>query len=118
MAAQMVKNLPAVQETQFRSLGREFIPWRRKWLPTPGFLPREFHGQRSLEVYSPRDHKELDTTEWLTYILPVLGGISKEEGRQADMGAQGAVGQHVASAEMAPPGEAMSSQSLEAFSSR
>ena len=114
----MVKNLPAVQETQFRSLGREFIPWRRKWLPTPGFLPREFHGQRSLEVYSPRDHKELDTTEWLTYILPVLGGRSKEEGRQADMGAQGAVGQHVASAEMAPPGEAMSSRSLEAFSSR
>ena len=29
------------------------IPWRRKWLPTPVFLPGEFHGQRSLEVYSP-----------------------------------------------------------------
>ena len=24
------------------------IPWSRKWLPTPVFLPREFHGQRSL----------------------------------------------------------------------
>ena len=24
------------------------IPWRRKWLPTPGFLPRKFHGWRSL----------------------------------------------------------------------
>ena len=24
------------------------IPWRRKWQPTPGFLPGEFHGQRSL----------------------------------------------------------------------
>ena len=24
------------------------IPWRREWLPTPVFLPREFHGQRSL----------------------------------------------------------------------
>ena len=23
-------------------------PWRRKWLPTPVFLPGEFHGQRSL----------------------------------------------------------------------
>ena len=25
------------------------IPWRREWLPTPVFLPGEFHGQRSLE---------------------------------------------------------------------
>ena len=25
------------------------IPWRRKWLPTPVFLPGKFHGQRSLE---------------------------------------------------------------------
>ena len=24
------------------------IPWRRKWKPTPVFLPGEFHGQRSL----------------------------------------------------------------------
>ena len=24
------------------------IPWRRKWQPTPVFLPREFHGQRRL----------------------------------------------------------------------
>ena len=23
------------------------IPWRRKWQPTPVFLPRKFHGQRS-----------------------------------------------------------------------
>ena len=22
-------------------------PWRREWQPTPVFLPREFHGQRS-----------------------------------------------------------------------
>ena len=29
------------------------IPWRRKWQPTPVFLPRKFHGQRSLEGYSP-----------------------------------------------------------------
>ena len=27
------------------------IPWRRKWLPTPVFLPGEFHGQRSLVDY-------------------------------------------------------------------
>ena len=29
------------------------IPWRRKWPPTPVFLPGESHGQRSLEGYSP-----------------------------------------------------------------
>ena len=29
------------------------IPWRRAWLPTPVFLPGEFHGQRSLAGYSP-----------------------------------------------------------------
>ena len=36
----MVKNLPATQETWFRSLGWEY-PWRRKWQPTPVFLPGE-----------------------------------------------------------------------------
>jgi len=30
------------------------IPWRREWLPTPVFLPGEYHGQRSLVGYSPR----------------------------------------------------------------
>ena len=29
------------------------IPWRREWKLTPVFLPRESHGQRSLEGYSP-----------------------------------------------------------------
>ena len=28
------------------------IPWRRKWQPTPIFLPGESHGQRSLADYS------------------------------------------------------------------
>ena len=27
------------------------IPWRRKWQPTPVFLPGESHGQRSLVGY-------------------------------------------------------------------
>ena len=30
------------------------IPWRRKWQPTPVFLPGQSHGQRSLVGYSPR----------------------------------------------------------------
>ena len=28
-------------------------PWRRKWQPTPVFLPGKYHGQRSLAGYSP-----------------------------------------------------------------
>ena len=45
------------------------IPWRRKWLPNPLFLPGEFDGQRSLEVYSPWSHKESNMTEQLTLSL-------------------------------------------------
>ena len=41
------------------------IPWRRKWQPTPVSLPGKSHGQRSLVGYSPRGHKESDTTERL-----------------------------------------------------
>ena len=39
------------------------IPWRRKWQPTPVFLPGEFHGQRSLMGYSPDGYQESDVTE-------------------------------------------------------
>ena len=35
----VVKNLPAI--------------WRRKWQPTPVFLPGKVHGQRSLAGCSP-----------------------------------------------------------------
>jgi len=34
------------------------IPWRREWLFAPVFLPREFHGHRSLVGYSSWGHKE------------------------------------------------------------
>ena len=39
---------------------------------TPVFLPRESHGQKSLVGYSPWDHTESDTTEWLTLSLSVF----------------------------------------------
>ena len=42
------------------------IPWRRKWQPTPVFLPGESHEWRSLVGYSPWGCKESDTTEWTT----------------------------------------------------
>ena len=43
------------------------ISWRREWLPTPVFLPGEFHGQRNLAGYSPWGHKELDMTKRHTH---------------------------------------------------
>ena len=44
------------------------IPWRRKWQPTPVFLPGKslgffLLGRRSLADYSPCGRKESDTTE-------------------------------------------------------
>ena len=39
------------------------IPWRSKRQPALVFLPGEFHGQRSLEGYSPWGHRELNTSQ-------------------------------------------------------
>ena len=50
-----------MQETPVPSLDQE-DPWTRKWKPTP-FLPGKFHGQRSLEDYSPWGCKESDMDE-------------------------------------------------------
>ena len=38
-------------------------PWRRKWQPTPVFMPGKSHRWRSLVGYNPWGHKESDTTE-------------------------------------------------------
>ena len=66
----MVKNLPAMQETQVRSLGREdllekgmaihtsIVGWRIPWTEEPG---------RPMEVA-----KELDTTERLTFYMQLV----------------------------------------------
>ena len=47
------------------------IPWRRKWQPTPVFLPGESHGQRSLAGYSPWGCKESDMSKRLSTHAPV-----------------------------------------------
>ena len=59
LVAQMVKNLPAMQETPVQSPGQK-DPWRRKWQPTPVFLPGKSHRQSSLVGYSPWVWKESD----------------------------------------------------------
>ena len=41
----------------------EKMPWRRRWLPTPVFLPGKSHGQRSLVGYGPWGHKHDWPTE-------------------------------------------------------
>ena len=65
----MVKNLPAMQEIGVWYPGEGKIPWKREWLPTPIFLPGEFHGQSSLASYRPWDCKELDTTDRLAPVV-------------------------------------------------
>ena len=58
--AQLVKSLPARQETWVPSLDWE-DPLEKGRLPTLVFWPGEFHG-----LYSPRGHKESDMTERLS----------------------------------------------------
>ena len=60
--AQMVKNLPAMQETRVQSLGWD-DPLEKGTAPTLVFWPGESHGWRKLASYSPwgckgsvRDH--------------------------------------------------------------
>ena len=48
------KLLPIVREA----------PSKIKWQPTPVFLPRKFHGQRSLVDCSPWGHKETRVSAW------------------------------------------------------
>ena len=55
------------------------IPWSRKWQPTSVFLPGKFHGQRSLEGYSPWGHKESDTTEHACMHAPKIKGVSDHQ---------------------------------------
>ena len=52
------------------------IPWRRKWQPSPVFLPGKSHGWRRLVGYSPCGRKESDTTERLHF--PFLWGPAEE----------------------------------------
>ena len=76
LVAQMVKNLPAVQETWVWLPGQEY-PLEKGMATHSEFLSGEFCEQRSLVGCSPWDHKESDTTEWLTLSLfhsnPCLG---------------------------------------------
>ena len=80
----VVKNLPAMsrcRRSRFHPwVGK--IPWKRAWQPTPGFLPGESHGQRSLVGYSPQGHKESVTTEATEHARVILClTLKKKQGR-------------------------------------
>ena len=65
------------QESTCQCRRRRFDPWvgkiplRRKWQPTPVFVPGKPHGQKSLAGYNPWGHKRIrhglatNTTRWL-----------------------------------------------------
>ena len=63
------------------------ILWRRKWQPTPVFLPGKFHGW----AWWATVHKvtESDTTEWLHFHFTFLGG----RGEQVEFGFSCLLGQ-------------------------
>ena len=69
LVAQKGKSLPATWIPGFKLWVRK-IPWRRKWKPTPVFLPGKVHGWRAWQT-TVHGVAESDTTEWLshTYIL-------------------------------------------------
>ena len=70
----VVKNLSA-NAGDLRDMGFDpwvmKIPWRRKWQFTPVFLPRKFHGQRSLAGDSPWGCKETEVTSHACIPFPL-----------------------------------------------
>ena len=58
-----VKNLPTHVGDVGLIPGLGRFPWKRKWQPTPVFLPGKPHGQRSLAGYSLWD---LKSQTWLS----------------------------------------------------
>ena len=66
----VVKNPPANAGDTGLIPGSGRFPRSRKWQPTPVFLPRKLHGQRSLSGYNTWGCKKLDTTERLS--MPML----------------------------------------------
>ena len=57
------------------------IPWRRKWQPTPVFLPGEFHRQRSLGSQTVRHNNTtpelIDGLQRVSLLMKVKEGSEK-----------------------------------------
>ena len=64
LADQLIKKLPAMQETQVRSLGGEDALEEKMATHSIQYSCLEkSHEQRTLEGYSPQGHKKSDMTE-------------------------------------------------------
>ena len=70
----MVKNLPAIQETQVQSLHQE-DPLEKGMATHSSILAWRIPWTRSLTGSSPRGHKELDVTEQLTHVHTHLSAV-------------------------------------------
>ena len=58
-----LQSMGLLSQTRLSNFSFTFMHWRRKWQPTPVFLPGESHGRRSLVGCSPWGRTESDTTE-------------------------------------------------------
>ena len=72
----MVKNPPAMQETQYGSLGWE-DPLEKGMATHSIVLAWRIHGQRTQAGYSPWGLEESDTTEQLTLSLSHISCVFK-----------------------------------------
>ena len=74
LVAQLVKNLPAMQEIPIQSLGQE-DSLEKEMAAHSSILPGESHGQRSQAGYTVRGIPESDTTVQLTFTFTLIDYI-------------------------------------------
>ena len=67
-----------MQKTKVWSLCQE-DPVEKEWQPAPVFLPGEFHGERSLEGYSPWGHERV-RHDWETNTLTTYADLGSTKG--------------------------------------
>ena len=85
LVVQLAKNLPAMQETWVRSLGREDL-LEKEMATHFSSLPGESHGLRRLAGYSPRGRKsqtrlsDQTTIKYTIQILEYLGFWKQKSG--------------------------------------
>ena len=60
------------------------IPWRRKWQPTPVFLPGKSQGQIRLTGYSPWGHKRVGHNKLVMDRRAAIHGVAKSRTRLSD----------------------------------
>ena len=76
----MVKNLPAIQETQVQSLGWK-DPLEKGMATHSSILAWRIQWTKSLVGYSPWNHKKSDTTERLT-LSDIANVFTETESRE------------------------------------